>query len=394
MISRNLRHLRVFLAVAEANSLTLASRRCNVSQPAVTQAIGKLEKDAGGALFDRKSQGAFVTQRGGVLESRVRRAFDLLDAALAEISPRLRITASFSQLQAIIAMREAENFTLAARRLGLAQPSVHRAVTQLEQAAGRALFERASFGVVATRPCQNLAHAARLAFYELDQAEADLAEFDGREVGRIVIGALPLSRSVLLPRALAAFRARRPTLPVTVIDGPYDDLLSGLRRGEIDVVIGALRDPAPIGDVVQEPLFDDRLAIVAGRKHRLAGAGTPTLEQLAAYPWVVPRRGSPARAQFDALFAPLGDAAPRRIVEAGSILLMREILDISDHLGCISGQQAEAEISKGLLVRLDFNVNWPRRPIGLTLRQGWAPTAAQNLFLDLVRKTAASTASL
>ena len=385
MISGNLRHLRVFLAVADLKSVTHASAQCNVSQPAVTQALNKLERDVGGALFERSRQGFFLTPRGVLLEKRARRAFALLDSAFAEASPRLRITATTAQLQALIAVREMENFTLAARRLGIAQPTVHRAVAQLEQEVARPLFERTSLGMIATRLCQTLAQAARLAFYELGQADADLADFDGREVGRIVIGAMPLSRSSLLPQALARFRVARSTLPVTILDGPYDDLLAGLRRGEIDFLIGALRNPAPIGDVEQVPLFEDRLTLLAGRRHPLVGAPRPTLAQLAAYPWVVPRAGTPTRQQFDALFEPLGAGAPRRIIESGSILLMRELLEISDHLGCISLQQAEAELSKGLLVALDFPVESGSRPIGLTLRREWNPTAAQREMIEHLR---------
>ncbi len=385
MISRNLRHFRLILAVADLGSLTRASEVCHVSQPAVTQAISKIEREAGGAIFERTRNGFFLTPRGEVLAARFRRAFELLDPALADVSSRLRLTVSHAQLQALIAVREAENFTLAARQLGLAQPTVHRAITQIEEEAGRKLFERASYGIVPTRACQVLAQAARLALYEFDQAEADLAEFEGREVGQIVIGAMPLSRSVLLPQALARFRALRPLLKVRVIDGPYELLLSGLRRGEIDLLVGALRDPAPIGDVVQEVLFDDRLALLAGRDHPLVGRHDLTLDDLAGYPWIVPPKGTPTRQQFEALFAEAGMAVPASILESGSILLMREMLGMSDHLGCISRPQARAEIEKGLVAALDFPTHLPARPIGLTLRRNWEPTGAQRLLLDLLR---------
>ncbi|MAU96483.1 MAG: LysR family transcriptional regulator [Fulvimarina sp.] len=391
MISRNLRHLRLFLAVADTGKLTLASQAAHVSQPAVTQAIGKLERDFGGPLFDRTRQGFFVTPRGGALVDRLRRAFDRLDPALADISPRLKLTATMAQLQALAAVVETENVTLAARRLGLAQPTVHRAVTLLEREAGRRLFERMSFGMVASRQTTALARAVLLAFREFDQAEADLAEFAGRDAGRIVIGALPLARSALLPQALVAFRALRPGQRVLVVDGLYDELLTGLRRGDIDVIVGALRQPAPIGDVVQERLFDDHLTIIAGNHHPLVGRTGVSREALSAFPWVVPREGTPARLQFDAFFR--GIELPAGIIEAGSILLMREIVAASEHLGCISGQQALAEISKGLVAEIDVGTRWPGRPIGLTYRENWAPTRAQSMLLDLIRGRAAHEAS-
>ncbi|MDD7970976.1 LysR family transcriptional regulator [Roseinatronobacter alkalisoli] len=388
MTRHNLRHFRVFLAVAELRSPSAAARRCRVSQPAVTQSLNKLERTMGGGLFQRTRQGFFLTDRGRIFEARIRRAMDRLDSALHDVAPRLTVTATLSQLQALIAMTEAQNFTLAAHHLGLAQPTVHRAVTQIEEASARVLFERTSFGMVATRPCRRLAQAARLAFAEFEQAEGDLAEFDGRDAGHIVVGALPLSRTVILPEALARFRALRPRHRVRIFDGPYDEMLAGLRRGDIDLIIGALRDPLPIEDVVQEKLFSDRLTILAGPQHPLAGRQDIALDELARHGWVVPREGVPARAQFDALFLDRGLPLPDSIVECGSILLMRELLNRSDLLGCISAQQAEAEIARGLLTRVRTGIDWAGRDIGLTCRVDWVPTAAQALFLDLVRSVA------
>jgi len=43
-----------FLALCEELSFTGAARRCGVSQPSLTTAIGALERDLGGALFHRK----------------------------------------------------------------------------------------------------------------------------------------------------------------------------------------------------------------------------------------------------------------------------------------------------------------------------------------------------
>ena len=383
----NLRHLRIFLAVCDTASISRAAELCNASQPALTQVVGKLERLAGQPLFLRRPRGMFATAAGEAFAARVRRALARLDRALDEINPRLRLTATAAQLEALIAVREAENFTLAARRLGLAQPTVHRAVTQLSGEAGRPLFERTSYGMIATRPAHALAQAARLAFAELDQAEADLAEMLGREVGKIVVGAMPLSRSHLLPRTIARFRARRPTLPVKALDGPYDDLMAGLRRGEVDFLVGALREPAPIGDIEQERLFDDVLVMVARPDHPLARESALTIADLARFPFVVSPEGTPARRAFDRLFE-RGGRRPESLIETGSMILMRELLRISDHLGCISRLQVEAELALGAMTVLPFPMDDTARPIGLTLRSGWVPTAAQKEFLDVLRAVA------
>ncbi|MCR6673042.1 LysR family transcriptional regulator [Devosia ginsengisoli] len=385
----NLRHLRVFLAAFDSGSISQAAGLCSVSQPAATQSIRKLEEHFTSKLFHRTPQGLLLTDAGGLLANRVRRAFALLDPALGDLSPRLHLTATSSQLTALVAGVEMENFTLAARKLGLAQPSVHRAISDLEKDAGRPLFERTSRGMHATRPATRLAQAVQLAFAEIYQAEADLGELSGREVGRIVVGAMPLSRSSILPEAIARFRRRRATLPIQALDGPYDDLIAGLRRGEVDFLVGAMRDPPPIGDVVQDPLFDDELIVVCRPGHPLLAEFNLQPAQLSGFPWVVNIPGTPARNMFEKVLS--GPERPTSLVETGSMVLMRELLQVTDHLGFISSLQIRSDLLQGVVVRLPAHLADTTRPIGLTFRAGWIPTSAQR---DLIADIRAATAAI
>ena len=77
----NLRHVRLFQFAAETNSLTRAAEAVRVSQPAASQAIAKLEGQFGGALFERRGSGVFVTERGRLLAERAARALSLLREA-------------------------------------------------------------------------------------------------------------------------------------------------------------------------------------------------------------------------------------------------------------------------------------------------------------------------
>jgi hypothetical protein len=67
-----------------------------------------------------------------------------------------------------------------------------------------------------------------------------------RAPGRIVIGAMLLSRSCLVPRAPTAFRRVSPGLPVRVLEGTDDAMPGDLRRGEIDWLVCSRRDAAPV----------------------------------------------------------------------------------------------------------------------------------------------------
>lgn len=382
----NLRHLRLLLAVVETGSVTQASLACNISQPAVTQALKKLEDRFGAALFDRTGNGLFATPLGTLLAGRVRRALDLLDTATTALAPRLRLTATTARLRALVAVAQAENFSLAARRLGIAQPTVHRAISQLEGEIGRALFRRTQYGTAPTRAGRLLARAAQLAFAELTQAEMELADAMGRGSMHLTVGGLPLSRSYILPATIARFHKTHPRVSVKVLEGPYETLLAGLRRGEIDFLFGALRDPPPTDDIAQTHLFDDELVVVSGPDHPLAGQSEPDAAEAASCPWVVGIPGTPVRDHFDVFIAAISKGEPPNLVETSSMILMRELLHAGPYLGCISRRQVETEIRSGLMVPLPFRLEQGRRRIGVTTRANWQPTRTQADFLAIVRE--------
>ena len=128
-LRRNLRHLRLMRSIARAGSLSSAAAESGLSQTAVTHALRAMEQASGGALFVRGTFGARPTPRGEVLLARLDRALDRLDPALEAIAPGLARVTSLPQITALIAVADAGSGALAARRLGLAQPSVQRAIT-------------------------------------------------------------------------------------------------------------------------------------------------------------------------------------------------------------------------------------------------------------------------
>ncbi len=392
----NLRHLRAFREVARCRSINQASTRVHLSQPAITHAIGKLEGQLQVPLFERQSTGMFPTEPGNLFQARVERALDLIrsGAEKAVSASRRRASGGFTefhnlvtsvQLRALVAVSKSGNFSLAARQIGVTQPSLHRAARDMERLAGLKLFIRTSRGIHLTPAAGELAKSAQLAFAELDQGIAELGEWRGVDTGHLNVGTLPLARSFILPAAINELGRTRPEVTISVIDGPYDDLLHGLRHGEIDLLIGALRDPPPIEDVVQEPLLLDVLAVVARAGHPLADKDEIGIDDLLAYPWVVPRPGTPTRGRFEALFEKAGQGRPASLVETSSLILVRGLLLDSDRLTLISAHQVRHERLSGQLVALPFDMSGSERAIGFTTRRDWRPTATQSLFLDLLR---------
>lgn len=392
----NLRHLRVFLAVTEQKSITRASNSIFLSQPAITQAIAKLEQQLGAALFERHSDGMYPTASGEAWHNRVSRAIDYLQIATTEIvkenalkesaSKNLIGLISTTQLKALVAVCEAQNFSIASRNLNVSQSSVHRAARDLERLLGVALFEKTSLGISATKAAKTLSKATKLAFSELRQGIYEINALQFRDVSTISVGSMPLARTTILPKSILRFNDRHPDVNVNVIDGPYADLLHHLRQGDIDIMLGALRHPTPADDVVQEELWAPPLSIVARKGHPLMNKENVTAEELAKYAWVVPAKNTPTRNAFEEIFHHANVTQPSRIVESSSQILIRELLLESDRLTLITASQVEREINIGILKRITFPLEHTRRPIGLCVRKSWLPTMTQSHFLSMLRE--------
>jgi LysR family transcriptional regulator, regulator for genes of the gallate degradation pathway len=400
MASVNLRHLHTFGEVARLGSVSAAARAVHISQPAVTQAVAGVERYFGVALLTRSNTGVALTAAGELCARRIERSISHLRDAVAELTrsrnfdfdaTRLMRSAHLHALSAVV---EHRNFSLAARAQHVSQPSVHRAARELERLIGVALFEKTSFGITPTREAEKLARRARLAFAEIAQARAEVHALSGGESGRTVIGAMPLARSFLVPTALLEFTQQYPEHSVAIVEGTYEHLLASLRSGEADFLIGALRNPAPVADVVQEHLFDDPLAIIVRAKHPLVSRKRVTVAALSRYPWIVPRAGTPLRVHFQEMFETAGLPAPTRAIECNSLIATRALLLESDRIMLLSAHQIHYELEAGLLVALPHPAGDVERPIGLTMRHDWHPTDSQRTLLEIVRRCSAKAARL
>ncbi len=371
----NIRHLRAMAAICRLGSITAAAQAVGISQPAITQGMTKLERQFGIALFERRTDGMTPTIGAELIATRV-------EAALTHIaSPRVTMT----QMLAFLSLADAGSYAAAAASTGLSQPSLHRAVADLSLALRRSLVERRGKGVMLTEAGRRTLRTFRLARAELISGLSELAALKGMETGRVAIGAMPLARARILPTAVAAYHRQHPDVQISIIEGSFAELIEPLRDGELDLLIGALRNPSPGADVEQIKLFDD-LPVILGRKgHPLSGKNA-TLAEMACYKWIVPPAPTPLHSQWGRMFADAELPTPHVPVDCGSVITIRQILMETDFLTFLSPDQVAVELEAGWLEIIAPCPHGLARTIGTTVRANWSPTARQRAFLDLLQK--------
>jgi DNA-binding transcriptional LysR family regulator len=366
----NLRHLAAIAQIAQLGTMGAAARAVNLTQPALTQALARVESQLCLPLFERRHDGMVPTPAAELLVPRI------LGALSHAISPHV----TTARLRALLALADSGSYQGASIQTGLAVPTLHRAIKDLSLSLRKTLVERRSNSVMLTDAGRALARTFRLARVELEAGLAEIEALKGREIRRIAIGAMPLSRARILPSAVARFLKRHPQVRISIAEGARAELVEPLRNGMIDMMIGALRQPLVEPDLVQVPLFEDEPIIVACRNHPLAGT-RPDLAALARHPWILPARGAPLRDSWEAMFAQVDVPAPPVPVESGSVMMIRQVLIDSDFLALVSRDQVAVELEANWLTSLGTVPHGFHRVIGVTTRASWRPTAAQAEFL-------------
>lgn len=399
-----IRYLYVVHEVYQRGAIGAAAAAVNLSQPAATQSVAKIEAILNVELFSRTPHGLVPTTEGKLFKNRLdrvlthlRRGERFARAKLGKGSgtnrrKQFHKDCSPVQLRSLLAVAETGNFSLAAQALGVSQPGIHRATRELAALSDMKLFDQTRGGVVLSAAAEAFAHQVRLAISEFRQAKYEIDELLGRETTLINIGSLPLSRTSILPDAInEMLSVAGPRAQVNCVDARYQSLLRDLQFGDLDFLIGALRFPKPAAEIEQEELFVDELALIASPHHPLTLQDRITLDDTHRYPWIAPPKDTPSGTYlFDRLHIHDLPETPVRIISS-SLVLLRGLFSQGDYISIASKRQIQADLNAGSVVQLPIELPDSQRAIGLTFRSEWQPTPLQESFLNIIRSKAVGT---
>ena len=388
----NLRHLKAFQAVARLGSVGQASMSIRVSQPAVTQAIAKLESQIGAPVFDRRPTGSYPTEFGNILLRRVDRFFAMIEEGFATIyqdapntdrrvSPVSMVTST--QIRSLVATADTTTAMEAALSMGVSETSLYRSARELEQILNCRLFRPSIEGLVSTPVGAELSRKVSLAVREIEYALEEVEAAKGRAATQLAIGVLPMSASFALSAAVDALTRHHPQVKIKILEGTYLTMLKYLRTGEVDINFGLLRHPDWVNDIVEEALFDDSFCLVVRKGHPLTRVKQLTREHLASHEWVMPAPGTPRRHALDCFFS---GATPVDFgVETSSPSIIRALLTNSDRISVLSRHEVECENRASPFSILPLKLEEPSVK-GITTRAHWLPTPLHAEFIELLRR--------
>jgi LysR family transcriptional regulator, hydrogen peroxide-inducible genes activator len=239
------------------------------------------------------------------------RRFPFMDGVLACIAAKNESTPmEMHQARYFVALCETLNFTRAAEKCNVTQPSLTRAIRLLEEEMGGPLFNRERNQTHLTELGRIMEQHLREVIEQARTARARASSFFALRTPRLKLG---IARGVpfhLLAETLRSFVASYPDTEIMLRDERPVDLREALRRGDYEIVL-LPQQTHDLDDLHYYPVGEDRLFAIMPATSPLAGSGTIALEILAEQPLICGDG------------CPFWEAAARSFTEAGLSVTLR-----------------------------------------------------------------------
>lgn len=293
------------------------------------------------------------------------------------------IPVSYRHVRCFLEVARLQSVQQAADALAISQPAVSKTLRELEERVGAGLFERGGRRLRLTPAGRVFQKHAGLSLTELDRG---IRAISGPVAGGIVsAGVLPTVATRLLPRAAIAFAEAIPDACLRASTGPNHYLLSQLREGRLDLMVGRLPAPEEMAGLVFEQLYDEEVVAVVRAGHP---ALTAPGRDLTDWPLVLPPPGAIIRPVVEQYFLAHGRELPRPQVETVSLAIGRGLVRSSDAVWFISRGVLAEEIASGAVAVLDLGGLPLAGPVGLTLRSGQAMPETLAVLMQALRDAA------
>ena len=251
-------------------------------------------------------------------------------------------------LRYFLTVAEELNFTRAAERLHIAQPSLSAQIRQLESRLGVRLLHRSTRSVALTDAGRVLLERGPRALAGIEQAWQA-----ARDAGRGVTGSLRLAYTLsaghdTVPCLVEAAQQALPGVAVSTDVLPTPAVLDAVRAGRAEA--GIARAPAPTDQLVVRPLRREPEGLLVAAGHPLAALVCIDLERVADYPVVLhPRAANPAHHDFVREIFAARELAPT--------FVERDIaLDLSQRI--VTDGDAVALVGRSVATRLPPDLRW------------------------------------
>jgi LysR family hydrogen peroxide-inducible transcriptional activator len=281
------------------------------------------------------------------------------------------------QLRYFIAVAETGNFTKAAARSFISQPSLSQQILNLEEELGQKLFHRLGRKVTLTNAGHLLLERAHRILAEADDAVRELKE-DPALGHRVSVGVIPTVAHFFLPAVLAHCRTNDILLQLHTREDFRPTVVQAVLDGDMD--LGVVSMPVNEPRIETSLLFSEPLLLAVSASHPLASAASVTLEDLREQDFVMLGTGSSTATLVQRLLGD-HDFEPRVVHRAAQLSTAKALVALGVGISVLPRSARTANDPAGLVYR-KFSGQVPMREISLIRHYRHHHTKGAKLFTD------------
>lgn len=282
------------------------------------------------------------------------------------------------------------SLSAAATALNITQPAASKTIRELEGILDRPLFDRSSKRLRLTDTGRVFQQHIGAGMIELSRAQ-ELIQKTPKTRTRVRVGTLPTASTVLVPRAALRFKDAFPDCLVRISTGPNWLMMSQLREGALDMVVGRMATSQTMEGLSFRQLYSELIGVVVRPGHPLLGLKDPA-GHLGQFPLMLPPSGAVIAPLVRSFLTRHGVPSHLPAFENVSLSFGRAVVQGSDVVWTISYGVVRTEVEAGTLCWVPLGEALLGGPVGVSMRDDGILTPEQRGLLAALEDVAAEAA--
>ncbi len=288
------------------------------------------------------------------------------------------------QLKVFASVFKNKSFSRASEELYLTQPTISNHIKGLEEELECKLFDRLGRTIIPTKEAEVLFTYSSEIIEKANNLKEIIGKFQKELKGKVTIGASTIPGTYLLPRIMAGFKEKYPSVFFQILVSDSKGIVESISRHEILLgIVGAKIE----GEHLQYiPFVEDELIVVAspslGRKHRMS------LKEIVSLPIIMREEGSGTRKETERLIKQNGISLERINISGvfGSTDAIKQAVKTGLGVSIISKFAVSDELKHKTLVRIPLTGLEMKRTFYLVLHRKRTLPVAYTTFLGYLRE--------
>jgi LysR family hydrogen peroxide-inducible transcriptional activator len=292
------------------------------------------------------------------------------------------------QLQYALQIAKEMNFSRAAEKLHIAQPSLSQQLSKLEKEIGVLLFHRNTNSVELTYAGSAFMEQAQKIVDHVEQLKREMGDISQMRKGKLIVGSLPITGSHILPLVLPVFQSRYPDIEIVLVEETTSNLEALTSSGQTDICLLSL--PIDHSALIYQTLIEEEICLAVPPQHHLTIANSKNkatihMSMLKDEPFILLKKGQGFR-QITIDLCKEAGFEPRIVFESSNIETVQSLVAAGMGIALVPRMVTRDRGIASAPAYFSLADPTPTRTLVIAYRKGRYLSKAAEAFIDTLNE--------